>query len=185
MPRLVVVPSPTCASENKSRQPETWLPSPSQSSTPSKANISKHHLSGAVVSPARHPAAAGYRTGMQLQTTRHATMAPPQLLPQSTSLKRNPHHHNCTTQSQTGRKTRSLESIKHAHKSQTLLTPPKATIATPLLNPATDTGVPRLVVVPSPTCASENKSRQLDTAFPPQPIISPIKSNHLKPITCP
>jgi hypothetical protein len=37
--------------------------------------------------------------------------------------------------------TRSVASIKHANKSQPLLTQPKATIATPLLKPATDMGV--------------------------------------------
>ncbi len=38
----------------------------------------------------------------------------------------------------------------------------------------------RLVVVPSPTCASETKSRQPKTCLPSPPIISPIKSKHLK-----
>ena len=77
--------------------------------------------------------------------------------------------------------TRSIASIKHANKSQPLLTPPKATIATPLLNPATETGVFLCVVVPSPTCASEINRRQPKTRLSPhQASNSPLKRNHLK-----
>jgi hypothetical protein len=61
-------------------------------------------LSEVVPSPARPSTAAGQRTGMILQTTRHATTTPPQHLPQSASLKRNPPYLNCTTHTKKGRK---------------------------------------------------------------------------------
>jgi hypothetical protein len=123
---------------------------------------------------------------MILQTTRHATMAPPQHLPQSTLPQTQPpisfklHHKNATRP-----QTRSLKSIKHAIKSQTLLTEPEATIATPLLNPATDTGVYRLVVVPSPTCASGTKNRQPETCLPSPANHQPHEKQTSKSITCP
>jgi hypothetical protein len=81
--------------------------------------------------------------------------------------------------------TRSLACVKHAHKSQTLLTKPKATIATPLLNPATDTGVYRVVVVPSPTCASGTKNRQPETCLPSPANHQPYQKKTSKSITSP
>jgi hypothetical protein len=123
---------------------------------------------------------------MLLKTTRHATMTPPQHLPQPTLPQTQPpHDHNCTTKKQQGRKTRSLACVKHAHKSQTLLTKPKATITTPLLNPATDTGVYRSVVVLSPTCASETKSRQTETCLPSPANHQPHQKKTSQSITCP
>jgi hypothetical protein len=80
---------------------------------------------------------------------------------------------------------RSLASIKHAHKSHTLLTSPKATIATPLLNPVTDTGVFLCVVVPSPTCASETKSRQPEMRLPSPANHQPHQKKTSQSITCP
>ncbi len=56
-----------------------------------------------------------------------------------------------------------LSQASKSQKSHPHLTPPDAIIATPLLNPETDTGVYLLVVELSPTCASEKKSRQLET----------------------
>ena len=131
-------------------------------------------------SPARHPAAARHRTGVSLRTNASRNSdpspAPPATNPSQTQPPVSQLHHTNANRPQT----RSLASIKHANKSQPLLTPPKATIATPLLKPATDTGVYLQAVVPSPTCASDNNRRQPETRLPPAQSNSPIKSKHLR-----
>jgi hypothetical protein len=58
------------------------------------------------------------------------------------------------------------------------LTSPKAIIGTPLPNPATPTGVSRLVVVLSPTCTKHNTSRQLQPRAPPATHNSPLKNSN-------
>jgi hypothetical protein len=46
-----------------------------------------------------------------------------------------------------------------------------------LIKDKTDTGVYRSVVVPSPTCASENNRRQPETRLPPHKATAPSKAN--------
>ena len=66
-----------------------------------------------------------------------------------------------------------LTSVKNSSKSQPHLTPPTATIAMPLLNPKTDTGMFLSVVEPSPTCASKMKCSQTKTRLPRTPSQPP------------
>jgi hypothetical protein len=67
----------------------------------------------------------------------------------------------------------SQASIKHTQESQSCLTEPKATMATPLLNPVTGTGVYLSVVVPSPSCKSKTKRRQPENTPPPHQAAVP------------
>ncbi len=68
---------------------------------------------------------------------------------------------------------------------KTMLTPPDATIATPLLRPTTATGVSRLVVEPSPICARQSPSQPHTASSPAtntRPLKHQLKRHHLATI---
>jgi hypothetical protein len=164
-----VVASPTCARQNKRRQPET----PAQSNSPIKSK----HLKASLVHSRSIPSTTTRRcsTPHMNDAAHHASRnndpspAPPAINLSQTQPPISQLHHKNADRPQN----HSLASIKHANKPQLLLTQPKAIIATPLLKPATDTGVFLCVVVPSPTCASQIKRRQPETRLPRHKATAP------------
>ena len=100
----VVVPSPTCASEINRRQPKTRLSPHQASNSPLKSNHLKASLVRCRCFPSTTPRRCWTAHKNAPANRASASMTPPQHLPQSTSLKRNPQFHKHTRKSQTCRK---------------------------------------------------------------------------------
>ncbi len=136
--------------------------SASKYKTTSPNSISKrHHLAITIPSPARHSAAARQRTGVRLQ---NRTLQVPSSPPNKPQIR--------FTQHQTLNRVSKPNNQVHITRSHTSninaarnnLTSPNTTIATPLLNPTTATGVLIEVVEPSPTCTQQTQSQQNNTS---------------------
>jgi hypothetical protein len=103
---------------------------------------------------------------MRLQTKRQNAMTPQKQTRQTIALNKALPVPTRKTKRIHSNPALSQTSAKIHSKTRLTSRPPKATIATPLLKPATDTGVFRRVVVPSPICAKNRHSRQPDTRIP-------------------
>ena len=147
-------PSPEFCKKTTRRQPDIHLPRNKQTA-PSNTN-NKHHLATVIVSPARDRAAARQRTRMGLQTKRHNPLTPSsQTTNQLTRKLKSPNHNNTTdTIPKDCCHMPPTQKPRGNHNPE--LTPPKASIATPLPKPTTATGVNRSVVVSSPSCTKKH-----------------------------
>jgi hypothetical protein len=122
---------------------------------------------------------------MLLQTTRHATMAPPQHLPQSTLPQTQPPvitiaPQKRTTKTQTGRKTAlSQASNKYKNHKLFLHSPKQPSQRRCSILQQTRARIDCLWCRRQPARVKQKAVRP-KCAFPPPPIISPIKRKHLE-----
>jgi hypothetical protein len=118
---------------------------------------------------------------MKLQTTRHATMAPSQHLPQSTLPQTQPpHDYNCTTKTQQGRKPAlSQASNMHTNHKLFLHSPKQPSQRRCSILQQTRARIDRSWCRRQPARVKQ-KAVSTKLAIPPPPIISPIKRKQLK-----
>ena len=109
-----------------------------------------------VASPARDRAAARQRTRMGLQTKRHNPLTLSSQTTNQLMQKPKSPYHNITTDTIPTDCCHKPPKQQPRGNHNTELTPPKASIATPLPKPKTATGVNCSVVVSSPSCTKKH-----------------------------